>query len=115
MVPNVVDATAVDMSNSPPSRRESGGFSSGSEQHWVLPRKMDSGWATSLDPVSANACQDAQQSDVEDEWPVCDVFTPVKNKRISKFEPQNRFEVLVPQEICNVKPELEAFDLDGRQ
>ena len=40
-----------------------------------------------------------------------DVFTPLKNKRISMFEHRADSKFCVPQEICNVKPELEAFDL----
>ena len=71
---------------------------------------------TSLDPESASARQDAQPpSDVEDELPVWSLAKrcvhPSEEQEDFKVRTQNRFEVLVPQEICNVKPELEAFDL----
>ena len=36
---------------------------------------------------------------------------PSEEQEDFKVRTQNRFEVLVLQEICNVKPELEAFDL----
>ena len=74
------------------------------------------GLGTSLDPESASARQDAQPpSDVEDELPVWSLAKrcvhPSEEQEDFKVRTQNRFEVLVLQEICNVKPELEAFDL----
>ena len=135
IAPNVVDATAVDMSNSPDesdddleldvpadnevvfnwieSDEEGERPLLWTQQHWVLPRKMDSGWArvwTQNPRVCVSHHQMLKTSCRCGLWQ-SDVFTPVKNKRISKFEHKNRLEVLVPQEICNAKPELEAFDL----
>ena len=71
---------------------------------------------TSMDPESASVRQDAQPpSDGEDELPVWSLAKrsvhPSAEQEDFKVRTQNRFEVLVPQEICNVKPELEAFDL----
>ena len=71
---------------------------------------------TIVDPGSASARQDAQPpSNVEDELPVWFLAKrcvhPSEEQEDFKVRTQNKFEVLVPQEICNVKPELEAFDL----
>ena len=87
MAPNVVDATAVDMSNSPDESELEGMLLDASRKIWLGGFAPEDGFGlgTSLDPVSASARQDAQPSDECRLWQ-SDVFTPVKNKRISKFE-----------------------------